>query len=118
MRLLTPWEELSNFSEELTADIDNLSAHEHGHLPWLVILLHFLEKWKKEHGTLPALYKEKTAFRATVAAGARTNNPEGVEENFDEAVAAVLKTVSAPTVSSSVKAVFDYKPNKVSTSLS
>ena len=32
------------------------------------------------------------------------------EENFDEAVAAVLKTISAPTLSSNVKEVFDYRP--------
>jgi amyloid beta precursor protein binding protein 1 len=114
LRLLTPWEELSKFSEELTADIDNLSAHEHGHLPYLVILLHYLGKWKAEHGALPSTYKEKTTFRATVAAGARTNNPEGGEENFDEAAAAVLKTISAPTLSSSVREIFDYKPNEVS----
>lgn len=113
LRLLTPWEELSKFSDELTSDIDNLSAHEHGHLPYLVILLYFLEKWKAEHGTLPSTYKEKTAFRATVAAGARTSNPEGGEENFDEAAAAVLKTISAPALPSSVKEVFNYKPNEV-----
>ncbi|KUJ06929.1 uncharacterized protein LY89DRAFT_726066 [Mollisia scopiformis] len=112
LRLLTPWEELSKFANEFTSDIDNLSAHEHGHIPYLVILLHYLEKWKAEHGTLPSTYKEKTAFRATVSAGARTNNPEGGEENFDEAAAAVLKTISAPTLASSVKAVFDYKPNE------
>ncbi|CZR63208.1 related to auxin-resistance protein [Phialocephala subalpina] len=113
LRLLTPWEELSKFSSELTGDIDNLSAHEHGHLPYLVILLHFLEKWKAEHRSLPSTYKEKTAFRSLVTAGARTDNPEGGEENFDEAAAAVLKTISAPTLSSSVKAVFDYEPNEL-----
>lgn len=113
LRLLTPWEELSEFTEELTSDIDNLSAHEHGHLPYLVILLHFLEKWKAEHGSLPSTYKEKTAFRSLISAGARTDIPEGGEENFDEAAAAVLKTISAPALSSSVKAVFDYEPNEL-----
>ena len=113
LRLLTPWEELLKFSSELTGDIDNLSPHEHGHLPYLVILLHFLEKWKAEHGSSPSTYKEKTAFRSLVTAGARTDNPEGGEENFDEAAAAVLKTISAPALSSSVKAVFDYEPNEV-----
>ncbi|KAE8450354.1 hypothetical protein EG329_006428 [Mollisiaceae sp. DMI_Dod_QoI] len=112
LRLLAPWEELSKFSSELTSDINNLSAHEHGHIPYLVILLYFLEKWKAEHGSLPSTYKEKTAFRTAVAAGARTDTAEGGEENFDEAAAAVLKTISTPTLPSSVKVVFDYEPNE------
>jgi amyloid beta precursor protein binding protein 1 len=49
-----------------------------------------------------------------VADGARTNTAEGGEENYDEAVAAVLKTISAPILSSAVKEVFDHKPNEVS----
>jgi NEDD8-activating enzyme E1 regulatory subunit len=49
-----------------------------------------------------------------VADGARTNTAEGGEENYDEAVAAVLKTISAPSLSSAVKEVFDHKPNEVS----
>jgi amyloid beta precursor protein binding protein 1 len=116
LRLLTAWPELSKFAAELTKDIDTLSAHEHGHIPYVVLLLYYLEKWKKSHGEYPNTYKDKKAFRAFVSAGARTDNPEGGEENFDEATAAVLKTVSVPSLSSSVKAVFDYKPNNVSIS--
>lgn len=112
LRLLTPWEELSTFAAELTDNIEDLSAHEHGHIPYAALLLHFLQKWKETHGSLPSTYKEKTAFRSTVAAGTRTDNPEGGEENFEEAVAAVLKTISAQTLSSSVKEVFDYEPNE------
>ena len=48
-----------------------------------------------------------------MAAGARTNTPEGGEENYDEAVAAVLKTITASSLSSAVKAVFEHKPNEV-----
>jgi len=95
LRLLSPWEELSRFAASLTENLENLSAHEHG------------------HGSLPSTYKEKTAFRSTVAAGARTNTPEGGEENFDEAVAAVLKTISSPSLPSAVREVFDYPPNEV-----
>ncbi len=52
-----------------------------------------------------------------MAAGARTDTAEGGEENFDEAAAAVLKTISTPTLPSSVKVVFDYEPNEVWSSL-
>lgn len=115
LRLLTPWPALLEFVEKLTKDIDSLSAHEHGHIPYAVLLIHYLQKWKESHGGYPTTYKDKKAFREFVSDGARTDNPEGGEENYDEAVAAVLKTVSAPTLSSSVKEVFDYQPSKVST---
>ncbi|CAL3962739.1 unnamed protein product [Diplocarpon coronariae] len=113
LRLLTPWEQLSKFADDLTHDLDTQPAHEHGHIPYVALLLHFLAKWKEEHGSLPSTYKEKTDFRKVVSDATRTGTPEGGEENFDEAVAAVLKTVSMPTLPSAVREVFDYEPNEV-----
>lgn len=114
LRLLSPWLELAEFARELTADIEGLSAHEHGHIPYVALLLHYLEEWKSTHeGNMPQTYADKVAFRKMVAAGARTDNPEGGEENYDEATAAVLKTISLPTLPSSVKEVFDYQPDEV-----
>ncbi len=84
-----------------------MKAEDHGHVPWVALLLHFLEEWKKTHnGEVPQNYKEKTEFRSTVSQAARTNNPEGGEENFDEAVAAVLKSLNPPQASSAVKEIF------------
>jgi amyloid beta precursor protein binding protein 1 len=114
LRLLTPWPELSKFAEDLTKDIENSSAHEHGHIPYLALLLHYLAKWRESHGEYPGTYKDKKAFGAFVATEARTNNAEGGEENYDEAVAAVLKTISAPSLSSAVKEIFDHQPDEVS----
>jgi len=113
LRLLTPWKELSKFATSLTENLESLNAHEHGHVPYVALLLHYLTKWKEDHGTLPSTYKEKTAFRSVVASGARTDTPEGGEENFEEAVAAVLKTISTPSLPSSVREVFEYTPNEV-----
>ncbi|TGO56312.1 hypothetical protein BCON_0079g00060 [Botryotinia convoluta] len=112
LRLLKPWPELSNFAADLTKDIDTLSDHEHGHIPYLVLLLHFLAKWKEENGSYPTSYKDKTAFRTTVTNGTRRNNAEGGEENFDEAVAAVMKNISVQDLRSSVKEVFEYSPTE------
>lgn len=110
LRLLQPWPELSQFAEEKTANIDDMSPDDHGHVPYLALLLHFLAKWKKEHdGKAPENYKEKTEFRSTVSQAARTNNPEGGEENFDEAVAAVLKSLNPPQPSSAVREIFTAK---------
>lgn len=110
LRLLTPWPALAEFAKELTKDIDGLDAHQHGHLPYVAILLHYLERWRETHdGTNPSTYQEKLAFRRLVQEAARRDNPEGGEENFDEAVAAVLKTITPSTLPSSLREVFEYK---------
>jgi amyloid beta precursor protein binding protein 1 len=101
---------LVDFARELTKDIDGLDNFEHGHLPYVVILLHYLEQWKAAHdGKYPATYKEKTEFRKMVQSAARTDNPEGGEENFEEAAAAVLKTLVPPSLPSGLKEVFEYE---------
>ncbi|KAL1869880.1 hypothetical protein Daus18300_005341 [Diaporthe australafricana] len=108
LRLLSPWPELREFSARMTKDLDTMDNHEHGHIPYVVILLHHLEQWKDGHGEYPKNYAEKTQFRKMVADGARRDNPEGGEENFDEAVAAVVKTVVPTSLPPSLKEVFDY----------
>ncbi|KAH6607928.1 hypothetical protein Trco_004241 [Trichoderma cornu-damae] len=110
LRLLAPWPELSEFANEMTKDIAGLDHHGHGHLPMVVILLHYLDVWKEEHnGACPTAYSEKTAFRQLVSNATRRDNPEGGEENFDEAVAAVMKHVVLPPIPSSLKEVFEYR---------
>jgi amyloid beta precursor protein binding protein 1 len=107
LRLIRPWPELIQYAEEKTTNIDDMAPEDHGHIPYLALLLHYLEEWKKQHdGNVPDNYKEKTEFRSIVSKAARTNNPEGGEENFDEAVAAVLKSLNPPTPSSAVKEIF------------
>ena len=105
LRLLAPWSELSAEVDALD-DIATLSDHDHGHIPYLLILLHHLKQWHTEHGSYPSNFKEKTAFRDLVRSSARTKNPEGGEENFDEACAAVLKTIAPPPVGSGCKEMF------------
>lgn len=110
LRLLSPWSELSEFSQSMTKDIDSLDSHEHGHLPLVVILLHYLEKWRENHdGANPVSYSDKIAFRDLVSKAMRRDNPEGGEENFEEAVAAVMKHVVQPSVPGTLKQLFDYQ---------
>lgn len=108
LRLLSPWPELQAFAADMTKNIDSMDDHEHGHLPYVVLLLHFLGKWKETHGEYPNKYAEKVEFKKLVAAGARRDNAEGGEENFDEAVAAAVKSTVAATLPSSLKEVFEY----------
>lgn len=110
LRLTQPWPELEEFARELTKDIDSLNDHDHGHLPYVVLLLHHLDKWRAEHdGEYPTEYKTKVEFRKSVAAAARTSSAEGGEENFDEAVAAVNRNVKKHQLESTLKEVFDHK---------
>jgi NEDD8-activating enzyme E1 regulatory subunit len=103
LRLLAPWPELEAAARDL-GDITTLSDHDHGHIPYLLLLLYYLEEWKKTHdGKHPSTFKEKTEFRDHVRSGARTQNPEGGEENYDEACAAVLKSIALPPVGSGCK---------------
>lgn len=116
LRLLSPWPELSAFVAEKCDNLDTLSDHDHGHVPYLLLLLHYLEKWKASHdGRYPENYKQKTAFRELVKSGARTNNPEGGEENFDEAVSAVLKSLNPPSLSNATREVLSTEESKTPT---
>jgi amyloid beta precursor protein binding protein 1 len=83
-------------------DITNLDDHDHGHIPYVALLLHYLDEWRKTspNHTNPGTFKEKTAFRDLIRSGARTSNAEGGEENYDEAAAAVLKSITPPAIGS------------------
>lgn len=118
LRLLSPWPELSEFAKEMTKDIDGMDNHDHGHLPLVVILLHYLDLWKQNHdGAYPIAYQDKVEFRNMVSEAMRRDNPEGGEENFEEAVGAVMKHVVEPTLPDTLKQVFDYQhPTTVSLS--
>lgn len=89
-------------SSSIGSDITKLDDHDHGHIPYVLLLLHYLNEWRtaSTSNTYPSTFKEKTAFRELVRNGARTSNPEGGEENYDEAAAAVLKTITPPTIGS------------------
>lgn len=103
LRLLTPWPALLEFTKEMTAGLDDgsITAHDKAHIPYLCLLLHYLEKWKADHdGKVPETFKEKTTFRDRVRSG------DYNEENFDEAYAAVLKSLNPSTAPSDVRAIF------------
>jgi amyloid beta precursor protein binding protein 1 len=107
LRLLKPWPELLEYAAEKTTNLEAMAEDDHGHVPYIALLLHYLEEWKKEHdGQVPTTYKDMTAFRTNVSKAARTNNPEGGEENYDEAVAAAFKSLNSPEPSSAVKEIF------------
>ena len=109
LRLLEPWPELLELMHEKTAEMDKMDDEEHGHLSYVLLLLHYLERWRAAHdGQVPQKYKEKTEFREMIRRAARTDTAEGgSEENFDEAAGAVLKALNPHALSSAVKEVLD-----------
>ncbi|KAI1074624.1 hypothetical protein F5B20DRAFT_586095 [Whalleya microplaca] len=110
LRLLNPWPELNEFARDMTKDIDALDNHEHGHLPYVVILLYYLEQWRQLHeGKNPTSYNDKEAFRVFVLSKARKDNPEGGEENFQEAGIAINKNIKVPELEAGVKEVFEHQ---------
>ena len=96
------------YVDSKTNNLEDLNDHDHAHVPYLLLLLHYLNKWLVSHEQKPpSTYKEKTAFRELVREGARQNNAEGGEENFDEAVGAVLKSLNPALLSSGLREVFE-----------
>lgn len=78
LRLLNPWPELIEAGARIN-NLDSLDDHQHGHVPYILLLLHYLEKWKASHdGNVPSNYKEKTEFRELVKASARVKDRKSV----------------------------------------
>lgn len=103
LRLLAPWPELVQFQKDKTSNLQALSPEDIGHVPFLLLLLHFLDEWRASHnGQPPQSYHEKTDFRNMVA---KASPPD--EENFAEATAAIIKSLNPPTAPGSVLAVLD-----------
>lgn len=64
-------------------DLDSLESHEHGHVPYPIVLYHCLKEWRESHDhTIPKTYGEKQAFQQLVRSKRRNEN----EVNFDEAI--------------------------------
>jgi amyloid beta precursor protein binding protein 1 len=107
LRLLKPWPALLEYADKKTQQLQTMDDHEHGHVPYLILILHYLEQWKQSHdGKLPLNFKEKNEFRAFINKEMRLDNPTAGEENYEQAVAAVMKNVVEPEPSSAVKEVF------------
>jgi len=101
LRLLNPWPELQDFAKAKTAGLAEMSAHEKGHIPYVCLLLYYLDEWRRAHeGGVPKNYKEKQEFRDQYV---RKGSAD--EENFDEACAAVLKALNPATASSTVSSI-------------
>ncbi|CAH3109156.1 unnamed protein product [Pocillopora meandrina] len=107
LRLDRPFPGLVQYVDAL--DLNTMTKQEHGHTPYVVLLLKYLNKWKAEHeGRAPQNYKEKDMFKQTIRGGILVNK-DGIpeeEENFDEAIKAVNTALVPTRIPSEVSQIF------------
>ncbi|KAF9260639.1 hypothetical protein L218DRAFT_962225 [Marasmius fiardii PR-910] len=85
-------------------DFDKLDPTDHGHVPYVIILVQLLDKWRKEHnGTVPKTSEEKKAFKASILAMKKKID----EENFDEAEALAYRCWTETTVPHEIAPLFN-----------
>ncbi|KAI5292404.1 hypothetical protein KEM52_006381 [Ascosphaera acerosa] len=117
LRLTNPWPELAQEAEDLRTGggswrrpLDDLDDFEHGHVPWVLLLIHYLNAWRAspEHAGPPSTYAEKLEFREMVRKGMRLDTPENGEENYEQACAAVLKYAASYTIPETLRDVLDH----------
>ncbi|XP_029636762.1 NEDD8-activating enzyme E1 regulatory subunit [Octopus sinensis] len=108
LRLDCPFPGLIDFCDKL--NLNDMDKKEHSHVPWLVIIYKYLQKWKEEHnGEPPKNYKEKTLMKETIRNGVLINengNPEE-EQNFDEAVENLNTSLVRTHIPETVQKIFN-----------
>lgn len=94
LRLDTPWKGLSEYAASF--DLNSMSPEELDHVPYVVLLLIYLEKWKCTHdGNMPLNFQERKEFKQLLLSGMK--GPDN--ENYQEAVAAVWRISQSSCVS-------------------
>ncbi|KAJ8592559.1 hypothetical protein M405DRAFT_763381 [Rhizopogon salebrosus TDB-379] len=87
----------------LSLEYDTMDPTEHGHIPYVVILVRALEDWKRSHGnSLPKSSEERQKFKKGILA----LKVKADEENFDEAEAQAYRCWTETKVPSEIAALF------------
>lgn len=101
LRIDKPFPALLDYSASL--DFENMDVTDHGHIPYVYILVRVLEEWKKSHnGNPPSSYDEKKEFKKIIVGMKKKID----EENFDEAEAQAYRCWTSSTVPSEIRALF------------
>ncbi|CAO3651484.1 unnamed protein product [Mucor hiemalis] len=103
LRLSTPFQQLSDYVKAY--DLDGLDQTDHGQVPFVVVLLKYVEKWKEEDVSiqLPLSYKQRKELESKIRADKKTPD----EENFDEAIANAWRLGSAENITDEVRQIFE-----------
>lgn len=101
LRVYEPWDELIKFAEAI--NMAELDSHHYSHVPFIVLLVKQLQKWRAEHGgKAPETRDEKALFKEQLREGQHEN-----ETNFEEAIAAAFKAWTPFAVPYEVQSVLD-----------
>lgn len=83
LRLDKPWPGLIEFVDSY--NLETLDEVDHAHVPYVVLLLKYLETWKDSHaGMIPKTFREKKEFQALISSKRLGSD----QENYDEAMGA------------------------------
>ncbi|KAI0029905.1 hypothetical protein K488DRAFT_55368 [Vararia minispora EC-137] len=111
LRIDSPFQSL--LDDALAVDLANMDITDHGHVPFVLILVRAMHDWKKEHGgNPPKTYEEKQDFKDTL--GLMKRKPD--EENFDEALAQAYRAWTPTAVPSDLIKLFAALPDPLSSS--
>lgn len=87
LRLYNPFPELQKYADSV--ELEGLDSAKHSHIPYVVILIKALQKWRSEHdGKAPESRADKDGFKKLIASMSRDIS---TQENFGEANKAALK---------------------------
>ncbi|KAG9125280.1 hypothetical protein FRC07_008253 [Ceratobasidium sp. 392] len=101
LRIDKPFPELLEHS--LALDFAAMDPTDHGHVPYVCILVRAMHDWKQAHdGNPPASYAEKQAFKAQITA----MQVKSDEENFEEAVAQAYRAWTPTGVPGNMQSLF------------
>lgn len=102
LRLSEPFEALEKYC--LDFETEGLGSLEHSHIPYVVILVKALDKWKQSKGQLPKTFAEKDEFKETIKAMAKNYSSE---LNFNEAVEKAYKAFGYEPVPYEIQQILD-----------
>lgn len=105
LRVAAPFEELEKYALEF--DMSQLGSLEHGHTPYVIILIKVIDAWKKDHdGKMPKTFAEKDEFKAKIKAMSRDYSKEA---NFAEATENAYKAFSYEPVPFQIQEILDHE---------
>ncbi|KAG7663555.1 uncharacterized protein J8A68_002941 [[Candida] subhashii] len=102
LRIDKPWPELQQFADSF--DLDKLNDAEHSHVPYIVIFIKALDKWKSLHnGQPPLTYADKKLFKSYIESMSRNIQ---LETNFMEAANSYHRACQKTEIPDSINALF------------
>ncbi|KIJ15740.1 hypothetical protein PAXINDRAFT_114100 [Paxillus involutus ATCC 200175] len=102
LRIDKPFPALREFA--LSLDFASMDPTDHGHIPYVAILVRVLEDWKKSHdGNPPKTYAERQEFKKSILA----MKVKSDEENFDEAETQAYRCWTETKVPPEIAALFE-----------